>query len=274
MLGLALSWFGEMVEGKERVCPVDKRVKVSYSLTELAKTPLYKNRKEISPHDIPRLFQSSQTLMELVNNCMYGCLGFSNSRFYAKPLAALITLQGREILQQTIDLVQNNLNFEGLDMVQRDLSLLSKETRDFCLEQILSEFVIGEVNTKYKCLEIDLDGLYKRMSLVKKKKYAVVKEQLKDGKIYKGVLDENLVGPYAKPKGKVKKDFLYMGLHLRFEIDMVAHSLCDFDGDEEEKKEMQAYCEIHFLGQVELNTSKCDYFVTFHIGSIIMFDFP
>lgn len=40
---------------------------VSYSLTELAKTQLNKNRKEIAPHDIPRLFQSSQTLMELVS---------------------------------------------------------------------------------------------------------------------------------------------------------------------------------------------------------------
>nr|GFA48024.1 hypothetical protein [Tanacetum cinerariifolium] len=29
MLGLALSWFGEIVKGKERVYPVDKRVKKS-----------------------------------------------------------------------------------------------------------------------------------------------------------------------------------------------------------------------------------------------------
>ena len=45
-----------------------------------------------------------------------------------------------------------------------------------------------QVNKKYKCLEIDLDGLYKRMLLLKKKKYAAVKVQFRDGTPYEVAL--------------------------------------------------------------------------------------
>lgn len=44
---------------------------VSYSLTQLAKTQLNKDRKEIMPHDIPRMFQKSEFLMELVGSHAY-----------------------------------------------------------------------------------------------------------------------------------------------------------------------------------------------------------
>lgn len=32
---------------------------------------------------------------------MYGCLGYEYGRFYARPLAALTTFKGREILTRT-----------------------------------------------------------------------------------------------------------------------------------------------------------------------------
>ncbi|XP_006584088.1 O-fucosyltransferase 15-like isoform X2 [Glycine soja] len=66
-----------------------------------------------------------------------------------------------------------------------------------------------------------------------------------------GPLDRYLVGPFAesmkeKSESNAKKASKYLALHLRFEIDMVAHSLCEFGGGEEERKELEAYREIHF----------------------------
>lgn len=73
-----------------------------------------------------------------------------------------------------------------------------------------------------------------------------------------GPLDHYLVGPFAESNTKGRKSHnpkasRYLALHLRFEIDMVAHSLCDFGGGEEERKELEAYREIHFPALTLLN---------------------
>ncbi|KAK0579852.1 hypothetical protein LWI29_032493 [Acer saccharum] len=80
---------------------------------------------------------------------------------------------------------------------------------------------------------------------------ALLLRRLRKHAAYPGPLDRYLVGSHTNlivegRKIRSTKASKYLALHLRFEIDMVAHSLCEFGGGEEERLELEAYREIHF----------------------------
>jgi DNA polymerase alpha subunit A len=110
--------------------------------------------------------------LKLTANSMYGCLGSPISRFYARPLAMLITSKGREILQSTVDLVESL----GHDVIYGDTDSIMINTNQSKLSKVkkLGEKVKKKVNRRYKYLKLDVDGYFRHTLLQKKKKYAAL----------------------------------------------------------------------------------------------------
>jgi len=142
-------------------------------LVESRKTVKTAIKSERDPKRL-QMLEIRQKALKLTANSMYGCLGFQNSRFYAKPLAALITAKGREALQTTIDVVKQELQ---LDVVYGDTDSVFVNTRTGDYEQamMVAQQIKRSVNKRYKRLEIEIDAVFGRLMLLKKKKYAALK---------------------------------------------------------------------------------------------------
>jgi len=79
---------------------------------------------------------------------------------------------------------------------------------------------------------------------------ALLIQRMREHSKKRGPLDEHLIGetlPYLEEGTEIShSSSKYLALHLRFEIDMAAYSMCEFGGGEAERRELQAYREIHF----------------------------
>lgn len=129
------------------------------------------------------IYDIKQRAIKLIANSMYGCLGFEMSRFYAKPIAALITQYGRQLLMGTKDKVEamkksakgsSNLDYEVI-YGDTDSIMLFTGLSDLPTALRLGTELKKEINRQYKYLEIEIDGVFRSLLLMRKKKYAAMK---------------------------------------------------------------------------------------------------
>ncbi|CAL5047049.1 unnamed protein product [Urochloa decumbens] len=84
---------------------------------------------------------------------------------------------------------------------------------------------------------------------------AILVERLHGHRSHLSPLKDNLLGQVAvksAPSTNKSDASKYLAVHLRFEIDMVAYSLCYFGGGKDEEDELEAYRQIHFPVLTEL----------------------
>lgn len=156
----------------------EKSVSQGILPTEIRK--LVESRREVKKlmnasditNELKMQYNIRQMALKLTANSMYGCLGFSNSRFYAKNLAQYVTQKGRDILTNTRDLVQN-MSFEVI-YGDTDSIMINTRSTDYDSVMKIGHKIKQEINKLYKQIELDIDGIFKYLLLLRKKKYAAV----------------------------------------------------------------------------------------------------
>uniref|UniRef100_A0A182QH19 DNA polymerase n=1 Tax=Anopheles farauti TaxID=69004 RepID=A0A182QH19_9DIPT len=144
---------------------IRKLVESRRAVKQLMKAP------DLSP-ELAMQYNIRQMALKLTANSLYGCLGYTRSRFYAQHLASLITQKGREILMNTKSIVER-MNYQVI-YGDTDSIMVSTNITDYEQVHRIGAAIKQHVNKAYRCLELDVDGIYKYLLLLKKKKYAAV----------------------------------------------------------------------------------------------------
>lgn len=156
------------------------------SLLDKRRSAKYEMGKAAKDGDKVREWQYNvkQNALKLTANSTYGCLGFQYSRFYCQAMAELITRLGRGILRTTKDRIEQSKDM-GYTVVYGDTDSVMVLTPYVKYDEAykVGELIQASINKGNRYLEIGIDGLFRRILLLRKKKYVAIVHSKKDGQI-------------------------------------------------------------------------------------------
>ena len=115
-----------------------------------------KQEKDKFKHSLLEIKQKS---LKITANSLYAYLGYKNSRFYAKEIAALITKTGRRILRNAANIVKklgHTIIYGDTDSV-----MVNTDTQEIMKAVEIGKKVRDAISKQYKLLIMDIDGVFK-----------------------------------------------------------------------------------------------------------------
>ncbi|KAK2962420.1 putative DNA polymerase alpha catalytic subunit [Blattamonas nauphoetae] len=148
---------------------IEKRRAIQRTIGDLANKPGQQVQAQLAS------LNTTQLAYKLVANSLYGCLGFTAGRFYAQRLAMMITWRGRNALKSAHEKV--SMSPTRCEVIYGDTDSLMISTEAVDLKEVLElgEKLSEDINRGKKNLKIDIDGIFARLLLLRKKKYAGMK---------------------------------------------------------------------------------------------------
>ncbi|AFN83033.1 DNA-directed DNA polymerase alpha [Encephalitozoon romaleae SJ-2008] len=139
-----------------------------------------------------KVLEIRQRALKLTANSIYGCLGFAGSRFCNYTMAAYITNKGRDLLLEAKRIAEEGC---GMKIIYGDTDSvmvhtgLGGEMSNYKKALEMSVRLKDAINSRYKKIEIEVDKVFKKLLLYKKKKYAglYITEEGKSSIEYKGL---------------------------------------------------------------------------------------
>lgn len=162
------------VKIEEHTCILPKIVASLITKRKQMKVKMKKaqGEKEKAVYDI------KQKALKLIANSIYGCLGFSSSRFFSKDIASMITSYGRSLIERTADLVKEK-NYEVI-YGDTDSVMINSRQQDLIETLRIALQLKKDINREFKgkkkqsFLEVGIDGIFKSFLIHSKKKYAAM----------------------------------------------------------------------------------------------------